>query len=190
MPGKAWHGVDLVDHHLPVVGNENVDSSKALATDRLERLDRQLLHLISELGSYVGRHIKINLLLRQVFGVEVVEARIAVHANLGNHARQWRSALKIIQYTTFEFAGADKSLLDNDLGVVGVCDLDGISSPATSSTLEIPRLDPPRAGLTKSGYCSAATVSKHAVLSRRHSAAVIATKGPIGNPDAANRSFM
>jgi len=37
--------------------------------------------------------------------------------------------LKIIKYTAFEFAGADKSLLDDDLGVVGVCDLDGILQP-------------------------------------------------------------
>jgi Lrp/AsnC ligand binding domain len=45
--GKSRHGVDLVDHDHAVVGHEDVDSSKALAADRLEGLDRQLLHLIN-----------------------------------------------------------------------------------------------------------------------------------------------
>ena len=110
---------------MPVVGNEDVDASKAFAADRLKGLDRELLHLISKLRSYVGRHIKINLLLRQILGVEVVEAGRAMDADLGNYARRRRSTIKRIQHTTLELAGADESLLNDDLGIVGMCDLDG-----------------------------------------------------------------
>ena len=50
-------------HHLTVASKEDVNSGQALATDRLERLDRQSPDTIGQLRAYLGRHVKINLFL-------------------------------------------------------------------------------------------------------------------------------
>jgi hypothetical protein len=64
------------------------------------------------------------------------------------------------------------------------------SSPSGVATLEIPMLDPARAGFTNTGKVSAPTASIAAALSRRHCASVMTAYGPTGSPAPANSTFM
>ena len=64
------------------------------------------------------------------------------------------------------------------------------SSASGSVTLEIPMLDPARAGLTKTGQESPCTASIAAALSRRQSLSVMTTYGPTGRPADDSSTFM
>ena len=61
---------------------------------------------------------------------------------------------------------------------------------ARSSTLEMPRLDPARAGLTNTGRPRAATVCVHASGSRSNAPGRITVYGETGSPSPASTSFM
>src|SRR5450759_2376374 len=71
--GEAGHGVDLVDDHIPVLGVEAVRPGQTLATGCLERSRGNTAYLVGHMLGHVCGAGELDIELRQVLGLEVVE---------------------------------------------------------------------------------------------------------------------
>ncbi len=72
---KPGRGVDLVDHHLVVGGEEHVDTSHAAAAQGLVGLHRDSANFVVDLRGDSGRDYHLRALIVDILGVVGVKTR-------------------------------------------------------------------------------------------------------------------
>ena len=137
---------DAVGHH------EEVDPGQALAADSASKArTASARSSLLDVGGQVGRDVELGVLLGEVLGVEVVELVVAADPDLGRDAasRAVPSSAASTPHSTSRAPSAATST--STLGSWRCASSIAASSSEASCTLEMPMLEPPRAGFTNNG---------------------------------------
>ena len=136
---------------LAVGGEEEVDPRQTLAVQRLEGGDRRALDPRDDVGRQVGRDVELGAAVRHVLRLEVVERRRRPRPGSRPAATPPAGRRRARPARRTRSRGRRPPPRPAPSGRAGSACSSAASSSSGRCTFEIPMLDPPRAGLTKTG---------------------------------------